>query len=200
MSISVLIRPNCSLSTSSNKSDVHPVFVFYSLLFYAGLNFKVHWQEPLGSGTKGEKISHDGQDRRGFYTCLCVVIESLPLDSSHIHFVLCSSAFLPAAFIFSFVFCPHNHCLCCLAPHLTSDNLFSQLSLPSTLIHSPFFKVIFFDKHLDLYWYATQKATTSRLDTDRQIRGVSGCVGVWFAGCHFFEFTHGLQSSPSLQP
>lgn len=158
MSISVLIRPNCSLSTSSNKSDVHPVFVFYSLLFYAGLNFKVHWQEPLGSGTKGEKISHDGQDRRGFYTCLCVVIESLPLDSAPIHFVLCSSAFLPAAFIFSFVFCPHNHCLCCLAPHLTSDNLFSQLSLPSTLIHSPFFKVIFFDKHLELYWYATQKS------------------------------------------
>lgn len=102
LSVSVLIGPSFSLSTSSNKSDVPPVFVFYSLSS-AGLNFKVPWQGPLGSGTKGEKISHDGQDHRGFYTCLCVVIESLPMDSPHIHFVLRSPAFLPAAFIFSFV-------------------------------------------------------------------------------------------------
>lgn len=78
-----------------------------SSLFYAGLNFKVRWQGLLGSGTKGEKISYDGQDHRGF--CLCVVTESLPMDSTHIHFVLRSSAFLPAAFIFSLVsFVPIN--------------------------------------------------------------------------------------------
>lgn len=78
-----------------------------SSLFYAGLNFKVRWQGLLGSGTKGEKISYDGQDHRGFY--LCVVTESLPMDSTHIHFVLRSSAFLPAAFIFSLVsFVPIN--------------------------------------------------------------------------------------------
>lgn len=96
-SFSGLIRPHFSLSTSSNKTGLLPGFVFYSLLC------RLEFQSAL-AGTAGGRAPGERK-----LAMTAKTTESPPMDSALIPFVLRSSAFFPAAFIFSLVsFVPVN--------------------------------------------------------------------------------------------
>lgn len=155
-SFSGLLRTHFSLSTSSNKPDVLPGFVFYSLLC------RLEFQSAL-AGTAGGQAPGEGK-----LAMTAKTTESPPMDSARIPFVLRSSAFLPAAFIFSLIsFVPINatFSLCRIRESV-------QLSLPSTFIRSFPFKGVCFGKHAKLGWYVihthTKKNTTSRLNRHRR--------------------------------
>lgn len=100
MSTSVLIRPPFNLSTSSNKSDVHPVLVFYSLSSMPAWISKCTGRNRWAQEPRERKLAMTAKTTEAFIHA-CVLLLSLYLWRV-LTFTL-FSVLLHAAFIFSLV-------------------------------------------------------------------------------------------------